>query len=64
MYVMLCNNAAIFIIALLFDQKLLLFSRDGASSVCSGASGGLSHEEMVEAIKINKEIEKTGMYFA
>ena len=41
-----------------------MFSRDGASSVCSGASGGLSHKEMVEAIKINEEIENTGMYFA
>ena len=43
-----------------------LSSGDGASSVGSGGSdeSQLSQHEMAEAIKINEEIEKTGMYFA
>ena len=32
--------------------------------MCSGGSEELSKSDMVDAIKINEEIQETGMYFA
>ena len=41
-----------------------VFNSDGASTVSSESESRRSMDEMADAIRINKEIQQTGMYFA